>query len=162
VTTETTQHGAIPENIAESVRHSHGPTGDMAELSAQAQRLSRALDVAEKWIDAAGTSTEMWHQAEYTRDKLEEELARVIWQMEVLNRRSEHKHRGHADVPEAVISSALLSDTLLEVYCALRVAPEDIFGVGEREAGRRSRYAMMGALLAAQDAANAEMKRAEE
>jgi hypothetical protein len=162
MTTTTTRFGAVPENIAEAVRHSHGPTGDMAELSAQAQRLGRALDVAEKWIDAAGTSTEMWHQAEYTRDKLEEDLTRVIWQMEVLNRGREYKDMGREEFPESVISNALLSDTLIEVYCALRVAPEEIFGVGEREAGRRSRYAMMGALLAAQEAANAEVERAED
>ncbi len=52
--------------------------------------------------------------------------------------------------------------TLIEVYCALRVAPEEIFGVGEREAGRRSRYAMMSTLLAAQEAANVEVERPEE
>ena len=133
----------------------------MAELSAQAQRLGRALDVAEKWIDAAGTSTEMWHQAEYTHDKLEGELTRVIWELEVLNRGREYKDMGREELPKGVISNALLSDTLVEVYCALKVAPEEIFGVGEREAGPRSRYAMMGVLLAAQDAAKAEMERLE-
>jgi hypothetical protein len=64
MTPTTTRFGSVPENIAEAVRHSHGPTGDMAELSAQAQRLGRALDVAEKWIEAAGTSTEMWYPLE--------------------------------------------------------------------------------------------------
>jgi hypothetical protein len=159
MTTETTRTsefiGEIPKNIAESVRHSRGPTGDMAELSAQAQRLGRALDVAEKWIDAAGQSTEMWHQAQYTRDQLEEELARVIWQMDVLHDLSEYRRAREqlgVERDEEAAKSGLLSNTLLDIYCALRVAPEDVFGVGEREAGRRSRYAMMGALLAAMDA----------
>jgi hypothetical protein len=164
MTTETTKtsglFGEVPKNLAQHVRHSRGPTGDVAELSAQAQRLGRALDVAEKWIDAAGQSTEMWHQAEYTRDQLEEELSRVIWEMDVAYDLSEYQraNRIRGQEPDedgpAKVRAGHLSNTLLDIYCALRVAPEDIFGVGEREAGRRSRYAMMGALLAAMDAAS--------
>jgi len=60
------------KNIAEAVRHSIGPTGDMADLSAQATRLHRSVRVAEQWIEAtmkANAPTEMIH------DQREEELS---------------------------------------------------------------------------------------
>jgi hypothetical protein len=50
----------------------------------------------------------------------------------------------------------VLSDSLLSAYCALRDAPEEAFSV---EAPEQDRYATMGALMAAMDAANAEMER---
>ena len=52
--------------------------------------------------------------------------------------------------------ASVLSDSLLSAYCALRDAPEEAFSV---EAPERDRYALMGALMAAMDAANAEMER---
>jgi hypothetical protein len=61
------------------------------------------------------------------------------------------------EVPDGVARAAVLSDSLLAAYCALRDAPEEAFSV---EAPERERYAIMGALMAAQEAANAEMHRA--
>jgi len=158
--TETT----TKRSIAETIRYSRRPEGEMADLSAQAGRLKRSLDVASKWIDATmegNVATELTAHAETTHDQLEEELSRVVYQMEELARQSECKGLGHEDVPEGVIDSALLSDTLLEAYCVLAAAPENIFGVGGAEASARTRYKLMGALLVAQDAANAEVARGE-
>jgi hypothetical protein len=144
------------ENIAAAVRHSSGPTGDMAELSAQAQRLRKALEVAQAWERAAGSSSEMFAHATYTADKLEEELSRVIFEMEVLDRRrlDEQLKEEHPDFEKPTEQErrvGVISDTLLAAYCTLSVAPLEVFGVGERVAEERTRYEMMGALLAAQD-----------
>jgi hypothetical protein len=130
----------IPQNIAEAVRHSRGPTGNMAELSAQAQRLRKALEVSQAWERAAGSSSEMLAHATYTADKLEEELSGVIWQMEVLHNLSEYRraHRdlgtseagGTGELDEERTRAAHLSNTLLHIYCTLSDAPLDIFGWG--------------------------------
>jgi hypothetical protein len=51
--------------------------------------------------------------------------------------------------------SAALSETLLRTYCTLRELDSDLFGDGSP----RARYEVMGALMVAMDAANAEMER---
>ncbi len=152
-------------NLAEVIRSRREVGGEMFDLSAQAQRLSAGIRVAEKWVDDTvkhAAPYEMTSQAEMIRDQLEEELARVAYEMEVLRQRREYKDMGREEVPERVIDNALLSDTMLEAYCILSAAPEEIFIAGARDEGStRTRYRLMGALLAAQGAANAEMERAE-
>ena len=154
---------ARERSIAEIIRHSRRPEGEMADLSKQAQRLYRSIGVAEQWIEATmkDVAPEMCSQAEMIHDQLEEELARVVYQMEDLARRREYKEMDREEVPEGVISNALLSDTLLEAYTVLSSAPEEVFGIGESEASARTRYKLMGALLTTQDAADAEPKRVE-
>jgi hypothetical protein len=149
----------VTERIAEVIRYSRQPEGEMFDLSAQAQRLSRSIAAAEKWMDAtmdATTPPEMTARAEMIHDQIEEELARVVFELEDLRRRREHEGLEQGGVSEGVVSGALLSDTLIEAYCLLAQAPKEMFGVGELEASERTRYRLMGAaLLAAQDAANA-------
>jgi hypothetical protein len=147
------------ENVAEKISEDRRPGGEMMALSAESKRLRRALAVAEKWVEAASEGEETGHltaTAEYTRDQLEERLARVAWRMHVLSRRRELRGMGVED-PEAASASSTLSDALLHVYCVLREVPNEEFGsdVPEREL-----YAHMGALLVAQEAADAEMERA--
>jgi hypothetical protein len=105
----------------------------------------------------------MWAQAQYTRDKLEEELSRVCFRMEVeenarafgqayQNRSAEQREgRRYAEeeLPEVARLSSL-SNALLEAYCILRDAPADQIGDGSP----RARYGLMGALMAATDAAS--------
>jgi hypothetical protein len=78
-------------SIAETIRYSRRPEGEMADLSAQAGRLYRSVAVAEKWIEATmqgDVATEMTSRAEMIHDQIEEELSRVVWKMELLaNRR---------------------------------------------------------------------------
>jgi hypothetical protein len=51
---------------------------------------------------------------------------------------------------------------LLAAYCVLASASEDIFGIGEGDySNEMKRFSMMGALLVAQETAEAEMGRAE-
>ncbi len=116
----------------------------------------------EKWSAVAmeGLGTELVTLAETTQDALEEELARVVWQIELQRRKREYDDAGREGFEE-VARYALLSDTLLAAYCVLVSAPEDIFGIAEGDySNDMKRYSMMGALLVAQDAADAEMKQA--
>ena len=150
------------ENIAARIRHAKGPETPMADLSAQALRLNRSIAVLEKWTRAAveDSAGELTVLAETMLDQLHEELSRVVFAMDLEARRRDYRDMGSEGLEE-VARYALLSDTLLQSYCVLASAPEKIFGVGETEASPRTRYAMMGALLAAQDAADAELKQAE-
>jgi hypothetical protein len=146
----------MAENIATAIRGDRGLTtrGEMSKLSAEAQRLGRSLAVVEKPIAAAdasiGETGRLWHHAVTMRDQIEEELSRVCFWMEVRG-----FSRDAAAAPEDVIGRAVLTDTLLEAYCVLRDAPEEV--VGEK----RRRYAMMRALMVAQDATSAEAERLE-
>ncbi len=156
--TTTRPERRLERNLAEVIRHRRAG-GEMFDLTAQAQRLTQSIRVVEKWMAATDEDIvppEMASEAEKLHDQLEEELSRVAYEMETLRRRHEYK-----EVPEEVIDNALLSDTLLEAYCILSAAPAEVFGVGETEGRSRMRYKIMGALLAAQDAANAEVERLE-
>jgi hypothetical protein len=130
------------ENVAQSIREGWRPElTEAMKLPEQARRLDAAVKVAEEWMEVAREGTpEMWAQAQYTRDKLEEELSRVCFRMEV---ESENREFG-----EGSGSSAALSNALLEAYCILRDVPADLIGDGSP----RARYALMGALMAAMDA----------
>jgi hypothetical protein len=130
----------------------------MMDLSAESKRLRRALAVAEKWIEAASEGEETGHlaaSAECMRDQLEERLARTAWRMHALDRRRELREMGTED-PEGAASAAVPSDALLGVYRASREVPDEEFGGGPPE---RERYARMGALLVAREAADAETGR---
>jgi hypothetical protein len=150
----------MTENIAEKIREDRQPEGGIIALSCEAKRLRSSLAVAQKWIEAA-REDETGHlalTAEYTRDQLEEELSRIAFRMEVLRSQREWREvRGVENIDEAAHAGAL-SDALLTAYCILRDVPDEAFGRDSSEAGRE-RYAHMGALMAAQDAANAEMER---
>lgn len=79
------------ENIAEAVRYpTRIESSPGMELIEQGRRLRASLKVAEKWIKAtsaeSGEPGEMWHQARYTYDRLEEELSRVPHEIEVAER----------------------------------------------------------------------------
>ena len=159
--TEATTRPA--DGIAARIRHAaEEPRSPMADLSAQARRLRSSIAVLEKWTVAAmeDRGTELITLAEATHDQLEEELARVVWEMGLERRKREYRDAGR-DVPEEVAHYGLLSDELLACYCVLASAPEDIFGIAEGDySNEMKRYSMMGALLVAQEAADAQMERA--
>lgn len=137
----------MQENIAKTIREGWSPKlREAMKLPEQAQRLDRALRVAEKWMDdAREESSEMWAQAQYTRDKLEEELARVCFEMRV-----EDCERDYGEGYVNKARSDELSNALLEAFCALSAAPSGLF----RDGSRRVRYGLMGALMVAMDATN--------
>jgi hypothetical protein len=70
----------VQHDIAKSICQGWSPQlREAMELPEQATRLDRALKVAEAWMEAAREdSAEMFAQAQYTHDKLEEELSRVL------------------------------------------------------------------------------------
>ena len=149
------------ENIAAEIREDRRPEGEIFTLSGEASRLHRSLGVVEKWIDTAFTEDDeghLFHTAQLMRDQLEEELARACWRMQVLDRRRNLRQM-RAEGPEGADEAAVLSDALLNVYCVLREVPSEEFG---GEVPERKRYAHMGALLAAQEAAEAEERAAGE
>ena len=77
--------------------------------------------------------------------------------MEVLSRQREMREvRDGLEDPDGAARAGMLSDALLRVYCVLRNVPDEEFG---GEVPERERYAHMGALMVAQEAANAEMER---
>jgi hypothetical protein len=138
----------MTENIAKTVRYGWRPEGKVAQvvdLSEQARRLDRALKVAEKWMEASFSTetTELHARAQYTHDALQEELSRVCFEMEVEDRR-----RAYGDEHEDKAEPSAVSDALVEVFCILGRAPADIFN----DSSPRGRYALMGALVVAQDA----------
>jgi hypothetical protein len=148
------------ENIAEAIREDRPLEGEMFDLAGEARRLRSSLAVAQKWLEVATDEDEsglMTAKAEYTRDKLEEELSRTAFRMEVLRKGRVLREARPAEDPDGTARAAVLSDSLLAAYCALRDAPEEAFTV---EAPERERYAIMGAMMEAMDAANAEMHRA--
>jgi PHD/YefM family antitoxin component YafN of YafNO toxin-antitoxin module len=147
------------KNIAEKIREDHRPGGEMFTLSGEARRLRNSLAVAQKWLAVAEDEDKAGHltsTAEYTRDQLEEELSRIAFRMEVLERRREMREARPVEDLDGTARASVLSDALLTVYCLLRDVPDGAFGGDTPE---RSRYAHMGALMAAQDAANAELER---
>jgi hypothetical protein len=149
------------ENIAEMIREAKAPTGEMADLAGKAQRLGRALKVAEKWVEAALGDAEMFGRAQLAHDQLEEELSRTAFEMDALYDKTlatqGYKDRGVAYSEEELRSScrhSAAADQLLAAYLTLSHAPLEVFSVGDRPAEERTRYAMMGALLVATDAAS--------
>jgi hypothetical protein len=135
----------------------------MADLKGKAQRLRKALQVAEKWVDAAASDTEMFDRATIAHDQLEEELSRTVFEIDVVYQKriiaQGRKHlRGEVVAGEDLTRESrdsTLSNVLLDAYLMLSVAPLEVFGVGNRVAEERTRYLMMGALMVAMDAANA-------
>jgi hypothetical protein len=150
----------MTENIAEKIREDKRPEGEMFVLRAEARRLRNSLAVAQRWLEVAEEEEAVFvlltAKAEYPRDQLEEELSRTAFGMQVLRRQKELRHARPVEDPDRTARAAVLSDSLLSAYCALRDAPEEAFSA---EAPERDRYATMGALMAALDAANAEMER---
>lgn len=150
----------MTQNIAEKIREDRQPEGEMFEVAIEARRLRDSLAVAEKWYEVAEQSDEPGHltsTAEYTRDKLEEELSRTAFRMEVLSRRGELREASPVEDLDGTARAGVLSDSLLRVYCLLRDVPAETFGGDSPE---QERYALMGALMVGQEAANAEMERA--
>jgi hypothetical protein len=127
------------------------------KLPEAAQRLDRALKVAVKWMDVAREDTsEMFHQAEYTRDKIEEELSRVCFEMAVESEASRERAASSRDYTDEDLWAIARPETLFRTYCTLRELDSDLlFGDGSP----RARCEVMGALMVALDAANAEMER---
>jgi hypothetical protein len=154
------------ENIADKIREDHQPEGEMFDLAAEARRLRSSLKVANAWLDVAWEEDQtghLAHLAELTRDQIEEQLSRTAYQMELLRHRREWGEAGREAGEagreageEGAAEAAMLSDALLTVYCILRKVPDEAF---PGEIPQRQRYAHMGALLVAQEAANAEMER---
>jgi hypothetical protein len=153
----------MTENIADIINQAHAPKGEMADLRNKAQRLRKALQVAEKWVDVSGSDTEMFGRAQIAHDQLEEELSRTVFAMDVADKkrliahgRSNREARGE-EVPaidlEREARASTLSDVLLDAYTTLSCAPLEVFGVGDRVAEETTRYVMMGALMVAIDAA---------
>ncbi len=149
----------MTENLADKIREDRRPEGEMFALNGEARRLRRALAVAQKWLEVAHKDDETGYlqsTAEYTREQLEEELSRTAFEMEVLRKRREMREAHPVEDLDGAARASTLSDALLTVYCVLREVPDEEFG---GEVPERERYAHMGALLAAQEAANAEMDR---
>jgi hypothetical protein len=141
----------MQDDIAKTVRFGWVPEGKVAErmsLSEQARRLDRSLKVAEKWMEAAFSTetTELHARAQYTHDALKEELARVCFQLEVEDRR-----RANGEEHEDKAEPSALSDALTEAFLILDRPPANLFS----DDAPRARYALMGALMVAQDAAHA-------
>ena len=126
----------MQENIAQTIRGGWAPElREAMKLPEAAQCLDRALKVAVKWMDAALEDTsEMFHQAEYTRDKLEEELSRVCFEMAVESEARREKAASSREYTEeelqAIARPAVLAKTLLRTYCTLRELDSDLFGDG--------------------------------
>ena len=157
-------------SLAEMIAGDPHPLGGEApKLQAKAKRLLSAARTAEKWGDvcmADNSPPEMAARAEHIHDQLEEELSRVVWELEVYDAKVREKaidrtrpEGRRVDDLEAVARASRLSDKLLEAYCVLSRAPADVFGVEGSEISPKTRYSLMGALLAALDAANAECER---
>jgi hypothetical protein len=131
----------------------------MFALSGEAKRLRSALAVTQRWLEVAEEEDEtgvLVTRAEYTRDQLEEELAKTALEMGVLAKRRDMKDAPPVEDLEGTARAAVLSDSFLSAYCILRDAPTEAFG---GELPERERYALMGALMAAQGTANAEVER---
>jgi hypothetical protein len=149
----------MTENMAQKIREGRRPEGELVALFGEAKRLRNSLAVAEKWIEVARKSDETGHllsTAESTRDQLEEELSRTALRMDILRRRRElGEARSYEDLDGAA-RACTLSDALLTAYCIMRDVPAEAFNADGPD---RERYGLMGALLAAQEAASAEMER---
>lgn len=149
----------------EAIRDAQRPKGEKFDLAGKASRLKRSIEVAEKWIEAAMTSeapSEMVARAETLHDEHEEELSRVVWAMEVNEERKREEDINERRPEEervkdarAVARVCSLSNSLMEAYYTLSQAPQKVFGAD----AERRRYRLMGALLAANDASDAELKR---
>ena len=144
---------SMAESVVERIRVERKPEGGMFALAGEVARLRRALAVAEKWVDAAweGEAEELCDVAEHTRDRIEEELARAAHGMEVHRRKREMAEAGREDHDA---DADALSEALLAAYCVLRDVPAERLG---GEMPERERYALMGALMVAQDGADPEM-----
>jgi hypothetical protein len=149
----------MTENMAQKIREDRRPEGELVALFGEAKRLRNSLNVAEKWIEVARKSDEAGYllsTAESTRDQLEEELSRTALRMDILRSRRElGEARSYEDLDGAA-RAYTLSDALLTAYCIMRDVPAEAFNADGPD---RERYALMGALLAAQEAASADMER---
>jgi hypothetical protein len=122
----------IEENIAEMIREAKAPTGEMADLAGKAQRLGRALKVAQRWMDAALDDTEMFGRAQIAHDQLEEELSRTVFTMDVVSgeRIIAQGQRERGEASEAseeelrrMSRENVVADELLAAYITLSHAP---------------------------------------
>jgi hypothetical protein len=149
----------MQHDVAKAIGRGWSPElREAMELPEKARRLSRALKVAEKWMESARegeASSEMWSQAEYTRDKVEEELSRVCLEMDVRERTGTFFEDPTDEGSVRLMQSYAISDGLMEAYLILRDAPEDLFAPAR---GARGRYELMGALMVALDGVNAELE----
>ncbi len=156
-------------SIAEAISRAQRPQDETFALAGKAADLQRAIKVAEQWIEAAAKSPgggEMWERAETIHDELEEELSRVAWEMEIASarRREEVFNEGRPEErkvgdPEAVARASHLSESLMEAYSILAGIPQEHLALCGSEASPRTRHRLMGALLAAREAADAELGR---
>ena len=120
----------MTENVAERIREDRQPEGGMFALAGEARRLGASLAIAQRWYEVAlegDESGHLTHEAEYTRDQLEEELSRTAFKMEVLRRRRQLRDVGRVE-DQDVARAAVLSDSLLDAYCLLRDVPAEAFG----------------------------------
>ena len=149
----------VEKNIAKRIRAHRRPTGGAFDLSGEAQRLTRALKVVEKWAEATSAagdgSGELWYLAETTRDNIEEELSRVAFQMDHRELSSRIREHTPGEVLYDVSRLSVITDTLLEAYNIIRALPDSEFGADSS----RRRFGIMGTLLAGMDDASAEMER---
>jgi hypothetical protein len=160
----------MTENIADIISQARAPRGEMGNLSGKAQRLGKALEIADKWAEVSTGDTEMFSRATIARDQLAEELSRTVFEMDVIYNkrlivegRELLKARGK-EVPDLDLDresrDSTLSDVLLDAYTTLDCAPLEVFGGGDRVAEERTRYLMMGALMVAVDAAVGKVREA--
>jgi hypothetical protein len=142
----------MQDSVVKAIREGWSPTlSEAMKLPEQARRLDAALRVAERWLEVAREdSREMYHEAQYARDKLEEELSRVCFEMAIEDSRRAYGEVSESSASEDKARSDTLADMLLTTYCILRDAPADVIGDGSP----RVRHAFMGALMAAVDAAS--------
>ena len=149
----------MPENIAEQVRHEQELVESLVErgeLATQAWRLWTSLQVTEKWLESADAedADTLGSRAQYMRDEIEQEYARVRFEMELAERQrvfkqmKERRQDDELELPsEAWMRANILTDALIDAFVI--VSQSDF----ER------RYEVMGALLVAHEAADEECKR---
>jgi hypothetical protein len=112
----------MPENIGDIINQARAPSREMGDLSSKAQRLGKALEIAEKWIDAAGGDTEMWNRAVIARDQLQEELSRTVFQMEVV---SNQRLIAHTTAEAATVMSKVTPKAIHQTLKPRRWRPRD-------------------------------------
>jgi hypothetical protein len=154
----------MQHDLAKTIRKGWRPEGKAAEakeIVGQATRLERALKVAEKWMRAAreaGGASEMYAEAQYARDSIEEELSRVAFELAIQRNQSFYRtHSSSAEGDKNLNDAApreTLAEMLLNTYGLLRELPAEVLP----DESSRARYELMGALMVALDAANAKLE----
>jgi hypothetical protein len=150
------------QNVAKAISRDRSPNYVGApERHEQIRRLSVALKVAEKWMETAHEDAPvLWNEAEYARDKIEEELARVCFEREVADRLRTYKAVSGDEVRRYGLEETrqdTISDALMQAYLILRDAPDDLVP----SARSMARHELMGALIVALDEREATSEGAE-